>query len=100
MDEKILLAVLASSGLWSVVIKLLDYWITGTKKNSAEREALGALLRHEMFDIYEIYRNEEEIPADIAEEMESLHAAYHLLGFNHTGDRIHEDLAKKPIRRV
>lgn len=65
------------------------------KEQTAEREALGALLRHDMFQIYKLYKDEAEIPKDIQEEMHSLWQPYHALGFNHMGDKIHDEIMDK-----
>ncbi len=62
------------------------------------RESLGALLRNDMFAIYEKYKGDEHVPLQTQEEMESLWQAYHGLCFNHAGDTIHaEIMVKKPI---
>ena len=85
-----------------IVSLLLGYVIGQFKKvkgqSKAEREALGALLRNDMFEIYECYRDESEVPVRIQEEMESLYAAYHGLGFNGTGTKIHSEIMAKPTR--
>lgn len=85
-----------------IVSLLLGYFIARFKnakaESKAEREALGALLRNDMFDIYECYRDEPEVPVRIQEEMESLYNAYHGLGFNGTGTKIHNEIMAKPTR--
>ena len=85
----IIIALVSSAGFWAFVTNRID-------KHSAVNMALGALLRHEMFDIYEIYRCEEVVPADILEEMDSLYRAYHALGYNNLGTKIHDEIMKKP----
>ena len=85
----VIIALVSSAGFWAFVTNKIE-------KHSAVSKALGALLRHQMFDIYEIYRCEEVVPADILEEIDELHSAYSALGFNHTGDRIWEEIMKKP----
>ena len=81
---------------------LLGYAIARLKtlkqEQSAEREALGALLRHDMFQIYKLYIDETEVPKDIQEEMHSLWQPYHALGFNHMGDKIHDEIMEKKIQ--
>ena len=85
-----------------IVSALLGYAIAKLKAvkstNTAEREALGALLRNDMFEIYETYRDADEVPVRIQEEMESLYAAYHGLGFNHTGTKIHDEIMSKKTK--
>lgn len=95
MDKSVLIAVLASGGLWSVILKLVDYWITGKNKNSAERKAMGALLRHDMYQIYDKWKEEPRVPKDIQEEMDSLYEAYHGLGYNNMGTKIHDEIMHK-----
>lgn len=86
----------------SVVSLLLGFVIGKLQKvkatTTAEREALGALLRHDMFEIYEEYRDADEVPIRSQEEMASLYAAYNGLGFNHTGTKIHDEIMKKPSK--
>lgn len=68
------------------------------KESKLIKESLGALLRNDMFAIYEKYKGDDLIPLQTQEEMESLWQAYHGLGFNHAGDTIHSEImAKKPI---
>lgn len=85
-----------------IVSLILGYVIGQFKKvktaNKAEREALGALLRNDMFEIYEAYRDADEVPVRIQEEMDSLYAAYHGLGFNNTGTKIHDEIMAKKTK--
>lgn len=82
-----------------IISALLGYLFARLKAANtavrAEREALGALLRNDMFEIYETYRDAQEVPVRIQEEMDSLYAAYHGLGFNNTGTKIHDEIMKK-----
>lgn len=68
------------------------------KKNTAMINALGALLRHDMYGIYETWRDEEEVPEEVQKEMHNLWEPYHALGFNHMGDKIHEEICSKKTR--
>lgn len=81
---------------------LLGYCIGKLKQvkaeSKAERTALGALLRNDMFDIYRKYRDSEEVPVEVQEEMHSLHDAYHGLGFNATGTKIHDEIMAKKTK--
>ena len=91
------------SPLYASLVSLLLGFVIGKLQkvrasSVAEREALGALLRHDMFEIYETYRDAEEVPIRSQEEMASLYAAYNGLGFNHTGTKIHDEIMKKPTR--
>lgn len=85
-----------------VVTLILAYVVNQFKKiqtgNKAERDALGALLRNDMFEIYETYRDADEVPIRFQEEMDSLYSAYHGLGFNNTGTKIHDEIMKKKTK--
>lgn len=85
-----------------IVTLILAYVVNQFKKitagNKAEREALGALLRNDMFEIYENYRDADEVPVRFQEEMDSLYSAYHGLGFNNTGTKIHDEIMAKKTK--
>ncbi len=85
-----------------LVSLLLGYAIGKLKQmkgeSKAERTALGALLRNDMYDIFRKYRDEDEVPAEVQEEMHSLYEAYHGLGFNNLGTKIHDDIMSKKTR--
>ena len=87
------------STIASLVIGFLIGRIKKIKGESkAERDALGALLRNDMFEIYECYRDEPEVPVRFQEEIDSLYQAYHGLGFNNTGTKIHDEIMTKPTK--
>ena len=85
----IVVALVSSAGFWSIVASRIG-------KHSAVNQALGALLRHSMYEIYDTYKDADAVPTDVLEEMDSLHEAYHALGYNHLGDKIHEAIMAKP----
>ena len=82
-----------------LVSALLGYLIAVVKKthttDKSIKIALGALLRSDMFAIYETYRDTEEVPESIQKEMDELWQAYHGLGFNHLGDKVHKEIMDK-----
>ena len=86
----------------AVVTMVLAYVVSQFKKmrenSKAEHDALGALLRNDMFVIYETYRDADEVPIRYQEEMESLYNAYNGLGFNNTGTKIHDEIMAKKTR--
>lgn len=91
------------SPIYSGLVSLLAGWLIGKiqkmkTENKAERIALGALLRNDMFSIYRKYRDAKEVPAEIQEEMHSLHDAYHGLGFNAMGTKICNEIMAKPTK--
>lgn len=61
-------------------------------------KVLGALLRNDMYSIYRKYRDADEVPVEVQEEMHSLGEAYHNLGFNATGTKIHDEIMAKPTK--
>ena len=95
MNETLLLAVLASSGLWAVILRVVDYAIEKRKGNTVEQNALGALIRHDMFEIYDTFKEADTVPHAIQEEMDSLYQAYHALGYNNMGTKIHDEIMRK-----
>ena len=91
------------SPIYSGIVSLLVGYLIGKIQrmkiaNKAERQALGALLRNDMYSIYRKYRDADEVPAEVQEEMHSLHEAYHGLGFNATGTKICNEIMAKPTR--
>lgn len=87
------------STIASLVIGFLIGRIKKIKGESkAERQALGALLRNDMYSIYRKYRDADEVPVEVQEEMHSLGEAYHNLGFNATGTKIHDEIMAKPTK--
>lgn len=88
------------SPIYGGIVSLLLGFVIGKLRSAnseqkAIKNALGALLRHDMFDIFEEWSESEEVPAKIKEEMESLYKPYHELGYNHTGTKIYEEIMAK-----
>lgn len=85
-----------------IVSALLGYAIALVKKgrttDKSIKIALGALLRSDMFGIYEQYRDADEVPEAIQKEIDELWQAYHGLGFNHMGDKVHDEIMKKKTK--
>lgn len=91
------------SPIYSGVVSLLVGFLIGRIQklktaSKAERQALGALLRNDMYSIYRKYRDADEVPVEVQEEMHSLGEAYHNLGFNATGTKIHDEIMAKPSK--
>lgn len=86
----------------AVASLIVGFLIGRMKKVKAENEAinnaLGALLRNAMFKIYEKYRDQDEVPVQVQEEMSSLYKPYHELGFNNTGTKIHDEIMAKKTK--
>lgn len=93
------------SPIYGGVVSLLLGFVIGRLKkakrdNKAVGEALGALLRNAMFQIYDEYRDADEVPVQVQEEMSSLYKPYHDLGFNHTGTKIHDEIMGKKTKVI
>ena len=91
------------SPVYGGIVSLLLGFVIGKlqkakNESSAMKTALGALLRNDMFEIYKKYRDGEEVPADVQEEMHSLYEAYHGLGFNNIGTKIHDEIMGKKTK--
>ena len=91
------------SPIYGGVVSLILGIVIGQFKNyrketKAERQALGALLRNDMYAIYRKYVDQPGVPADAQEEMDSLYQAYHGLGFNNLGTKIHDEIMAKPTK--
>ena len=89
--------------VYSTIASLLIGFLIGRirkikDESQAERQALGALLRNDMYSIYRKYRDADEVPVEVQEEMHSLGEAYHNLGFNATGTKIHDEIMAKPTK--
>lgn len=86
-------------GLVSLILGFVIGQLKKAKtENKAVNEALGALLRNAMFKIYEKYRDQEEVPVQVQEEMSSLYKPYHDLGYNNTGTKIHDEIMAKKTK--
>ena len=84
----IIVALISSAGFWQFFQKRFE-------RKSIYSQALGALIRHQMWEIYETYKDKDSVPVDTLEEIDSLHTVYSALGFNHTGDKIHAEIMAK-----
>lgn len=92
-----------------VVIGLLVAWVKSliSRKNEARqkeddistalKEGMAILLRHQLYDYYNIYVNEDSIPKSDWDEIDQTHKAYNKLGGNHMGDRLYDELRSKHI---
>lgn len=101
MIEKILLQI------FSVVLSCIVGWLTAEIKllkthqaeerarQTALEEGVQALLKNKLVEIYDIYRDAEEVPADTLESMDTIYKAYHGLGGNGTGTRLHQSIMSK-----
>lgn len=67
------------------------------KKNEVLKRGVQALLRHELYELYDIYYQEKGYaPLDIKNDFEFIYLGYHNLGKNGVMDGIHERFMKLP----
>lgn len=91
----IIIAVVASSGFWALLQKLIESRAT---KQSVEREALLALLHDKIYDKCEGIINTGSVSTDEYENLEYLYTPYEKMGGNGTCHRLMEEVQKLPIR--
>ena len=96
--NEIVIAIIASGGLWVVVLEIVRRIFKKHDSRSTEKQALGALLRHDMYQIYDAWRDAPEVPKDVQEEMDALYQPYHALGYNNTGTKIYTEIMRKPTK--
>lgn len=101
MIEKLLLQI------FSVVLSCIVGWLTAEIKTlkahqveerarqTALEEGVQALLKNKLVEIYDMYKDAEEVPADTLESMDTIYKAYHGLGGNGTGTRLHSCIMNK-----
>lgn len=72
------------------------------KKTEAEKEraraledGVQALLKNKLLEIYDENKDAEEVSADTQEVMDNIYKAYHALGGNGTGTRLHDAIMRK-----
>lgn len=67
------------------------------KKNDVLKRGVQALLRHELYELYDDYYKEKGYaPLDIKNDFEFIYLGYHNLGKNGVMDGIHERFMKLP----
>lgn len=67
------------------------------KKNDVLKRGVQALLRHELYELYDTYYQEKGYaPLDIKNDFEFIYLGYHNLGKNGVMDGIHERFMKLP----
>lgn len=88
----------------SIISIVVGYLVALIKKGKTTDKsikiALGALLRSDMYTIYEEYRDADEIPESAQKEMDELWQAYHGLGYNHMGDKLHDEIMQKKTKVI
>lgn len=89
----IVLAMLASNGLWALVSKRAD-------KNNAERKMLVGLAHDRIIHLGMVYVTREYITQDEYENLNDyLYQPYEKMGGNGSAKRVMEEVRKLPIKR-
>ncbi len=87
----IITAVFASSGVWSIVLYLLQRW---DSKKSADKKALIALLHDRIYEKCEKALVNKSIPMSEFKAISYLYEPYAELGGNGTGKALYEQVSK------
>lgn len=103
----IILAVLASSGIWSVILAIINHRNKikdeARAADSAERQMLLALAHDRIYYLCETIIKEEQaglrhgVTREEWENLDILYQGYHRLGGNGTCQRLYEEIKKLPI---
>lgn len=94
MLAQIIIAIFASTGLWTLINNLIE---NRKKKRSAENEALLALLHDRIYFICEDYISKGKISIDEFENLEYLYKPYSKLGGNGTGEKLYFEVKNLKI---
>lgn len=104
MTEKLILQIFGA--IVSVIIGYLTATVKSLKskqqeqkdRQSALENGVQALLKQKILEIYDCYKDDEEVPADVQECMTTIYTAYHGLGGNGTGTRLHSAIINKKTK--
>ena len=66
------------------------------KKNEANNRGVQALLRHELYDMYNEHYPKGYAPADVKNDFENIYVSYHNLGKNGVMDGMHQRFMELP----
>lgn len=97
--DSILMLVLSTVVGW-LLCDIRSKYKQAKNENNAIEKGLRSLLKLEIIQIYNGYKDECDVPADINSLMAELYENYHNLGGNGTGTRMFEIINKKPIRKM
>ena len=96
MNTQIIVAILGSTGLWTLINNIITYI---KDKKSIEKKALLALLHDKMYYLCQHFINKGEITTDELENLEYLYKPYSALGGNGTCKRLYEEVLRLPITK-
>ena len=104
MTEKLILQIFGA--IVSVIIGYLTATVKNLKSKQLEQKerqralenGVQALLKQKILEIYDCYKDSEEVPADVQECMTTIYSAYHGLGGNGTGTRLHSAIINKKTK--
>lgn len=98
MIKAILTVVLPASGIIGIfTAAILARLKKVMSENEAERYGVQALLRHELYEMYNEYcLKRKQAPISVKEDFENMYKRYHELGSNGVMDGIHEEFRNLP----
>ncbi len=96
MKTEIIIAILGSTGLWTLINNIITYF---KDKKSIEKKALLALLHDKLYYLCQHFISKGSITADELENLEYLYKPYSSLGGNGTCKRLYEEVLRLPITK-
>ena len=98
----LLIAIFGSNGLFSVIILLMNRHFAKKDKESDEQETFKMVLEAVAHDAYyddcRRLLKKDDITEEELDNHNYLYRAYHAMGLNSTGDRMHHLVLEKPVR--
>ncbi len=94
MTNTIIIAILGSTGLWTVINNIITHI---RDKKSIEKKALLALLHDKLYYLCQHFIEKGRISTDELENIEYLYKPYSALGGNGTCKRLYEEVLRLPI---
>ena len=98
----LLIAIFGSNGLFSVIILLMNRHFAKKDKESDEQETFKMVLEAVAHDAYyddcRRLLKKDDITEEELDNHNYLYRAYHAMGLNSTGDRMHQLVLEKPVK--
>ena len=97
----LLIAIFGSNGLFSVIILLMNRHFAKKDKKNDEQETIKMVLEAVAHDAYfddcRRLLKKDSITEEELDNHNYLYRAYHAMGLNSTGDRMHQLVLEKPV---
>lgn len=95
MPTDIILAVVASTGFWSLILYFVQ---RRDNRNDKINNALRALLRHDIVEAHRLYTRLGYCSITDRQDIVEIYTAYHDLGGNDIATDLKDDIMKLPVR--